>query len=528
MALKKPSEFFNKEDEIVSVGESIDELVATGEINTFDEAFSAFKNNLSKIEVLSDFSDTFDNYKINIERINYISHQVNSIQEEIENLLRKEDLDRAMMAQILVVETTIKELQNKIKGINEDSLSSIREEVFSLENIVNEFVEVEVPKYKKALIDSEIRVDSRISTLEKNVTSSVDTIENFVITKYEDLTENITDRVTGIENTSKILNENIKSEISKIKNIEEKISEELSQSENYKEQVNDKINDLHIEIIRNETHIKVQNKNLQSIQEEVRDTLRKINLEEIQQHHHKLGEKVKYLEEIFEKFNEREILTENILTEPPSTDNKDPLTPLDQKFVTLDQLQDHYRLFINRVQQQLATLGGGGETRLEFLDDVDRNSAKQDGYVLQYSSAAGKFIGTSYVPGGGGSGNVAIAITNTAPTGDNLTEIIWYDNDIGRSFIYYTDDDGSQWVDMSPAGTSVSIPNYWISINSGIHTTSNVGIGTTSPTTILDVQGGDIKVGVNTSNGVILTSPNGTKYRLIVSDAGALSTVLVP
>jgi hypothetical protein len=289
--------------------------------------------------------------------------------------------------------------------------------------------------------------------------------------------------------------------------------------------LSDKVTNLHLEIVRNETHIKVQNKTLKAIQEEVKDTLSKIDLQEFEEKNHKLTEKIKYLEEVFEKFSEKEILTENIIVEPPSTDNQDPLTPLDKNFVTLEQLQEHYRLFINRIQQQLATIGGGGETRLEFLDDVDRNTAKQDGYVLQYSSAVGKFIGTSYVPGGGG--NVAIAITNVAPSNPDPGNL-WYDYDIGRTFLYYTDQDGSQWVDANPAGTSVSIPNYWISTNAGIHTTSNVGIGTTNPTSALDVRGGDIRVGVNTSEGVILTSQNGTKYRLIVSDAGVLSTVLAP
>lgn len=84
-------------------------------------------------------------------------------------------------------------------------------------------------------------------------------------------------------------------------------------------------------------------------------------------------------------------------------ESKDPLVPLDQKFATLDDLQEHYRLFINRVQQQLTSLGGGGETRLEFLDDVDRSSAKTDGYVLSYQASTGKFIGT-VMSGGGGSG----------------------------------------------------------------------------------------------------------------------------
>lgn len=63
-----------------------------------------------------------------------------------------------------------------------------------------------------------------------------------------------------------------------------------------------------------------------------------------------------------------------------------------------------------------------------------------------------------------------------------------------------------------------------------ITTTSGglVGIGTTNPTDKLTVRGGDISVGINTSQGVILTSPNGTKYRLFVENAGTLKTVVVP
>lgn len=66
----------------------------------------------------------------------------------------------------------------------------------------------------------------------------------------------------------------------------------------------------------------------------------------------------------------RKQLNEGLLNEPPNVKNSDPLTPLDQNFVTLAQLNDHYQLFINRIQQQMATIGGGGETQFKFLDDI--------------------------------------------------------------------------------------------------------------------------------------------------------------
>jgi hypothetical protein len=75
--------------------------------------------------------------------------------------------------------------------------------------------------------------------------------------------------------------------------------------------------------------------------------------------------------------------------------------------------------------------------------------------------------------------------------------------------------------------TSTGTSNQLIQINSGAYISGSVGIGTTNPTSKLTVSGGDISVGVSTSHGVILTSPNGTQYRLIVNDSGNLSTVTV-
>ena len=110
-------------------------------------------------------------------------------------------------------------------------------------------------------------------------------------------------------------------------------------------------------------------------------------------------------------------LQEGLLNIPPNVKNSDPLTPLDQNFATLDDLANHYKLFINRIQQQLSTIGGGGETRLEFLDDVDRTSAKVDGKFLKYDASVGKWVGATASGGGSQTLNDTLGLGNTSSLG---------------------------------------------------------------------------------------------------------------
>jgi hypothetical protein len=96
--------------------------------------------------------------------------------------------------------------------------------------------------------------------------------------------------------------------------------------------------------------------------------------------------------------------------------------------------------------------------------------------------------------------------------------------------LYY---DNSKKFETTGAGVTVTGTTFTNQLNvSGDSTflgTSNftelVGIGTTNPTDRLSVRGGDISVGISTAHGLILTSPNGTRYRLIVNNAGTLSTI---
>ena len=172
---------------------------------------------------------------------------------------------------------------------------------------------------------------------------------------------------------------------------------------------------------------------------------------------YKLVEDIKETNKILQE--EQKLLSETNVPlgeDPPDTKNSDPLTPLNQNFVTLDQLQKHYKTFVERVQYQLASIGGGGETRLQYLDDIvgiATNLNAYDGMVLQ------------------------VDVNGPA----------------GKKFKF---------------GGSVGAGGTWSSDTIGVSTTKNVGIATTARTDFALYVGGDQYVDGNVTIGGTLRTEN--------------------
>jgi hypothetical protein len=108
-----------------------------------------------------------------------------------------------------------------------------------------------------------------------------------------------------------------------------------------------------------------------------------------------------------------------LLAEPSQTKNSDPLTPLDQNFTSFEDLQKHYKLFLNRVQQQLSTLGGGGETNLTYMD-VPITSVTTSSYTIK---AQDYYIGVNY----------AGAVTITLPRADREGKVFVVKDELGEA-----------------------------------------------------------------------------------------------
>jgi hypothetical protein len=148
-------------------------------------------------------------------------------------------------------------------------------------------------------------------------------------------------------------------------------------------------------IIKVENYISDNNKQLIEIRDQIFEEIGEstlLNLPEIKS-------KISRVLEIYDE------IKEGLLNEPPDVKNQDPLTPLNQNFVTVDELNKHYSLFINRIQEQIATIGGGGETKLKYLDDIvgiATNPSAYNNKFLKYDHSIGKFV---FATAGGGAGS---------------------------------------------------------------------------------------------------------------------------
>ena len=108
----------------------------------------------------------------------------------------------------------------------------------------------------------------------------------------------------------------------------------------------------------------------------------------------------------------------------------------------------------------------------------------------------------------------------------NMAEFVYG----GQVDLYFA---GSKKFQTSSSGVTVTgttqTDNLSVGTGGTVITTTaagRVGINSVTPAYTLDVSG-NARVGINTSQGVILTSPDGTKYRLFVENGGTLKTVAV-
>ena len=122
---------------------------------------------------------------------------------------------------------------------------------------------------------------------------------------------------------------------------------------------------------------------------------------------------------------------ENVQTEPEikKEDTVDHALKILGQIKTKEEIQENVKdPEIAKIRRELEYLknlinaqGGGGEVRLEFLDDIDRSTAKTNDFYLKYDSSLDKWVGAAVTSGGGGGGtqtlNQTLIYGNTSNLG---------------------------------------------------------------------------------------------------------------
>ena len=363
----------------------------------------------------------------------YYDDQVSSIEDRISNL--HEDLINL---------PEVKYYDKEIEAICEQ-IDQVRSEIPKFPKWVNEVNEVPdfswIGKTFSVIDDDFVKVDDKVQMIRDRIDREVQDITENIETKDFNNRVEIKELSDNLQKTKEKIFKEIKETVMRVwdhhhqfKNDDRLLKKQiLSQFNALKQKVDEEVKEFNIK----NTEVKDLSKGyFDDLAEEISNlpipkyydddisSLEK-DVKKLNNHHDYNTTNITELYKIVEELKEKqEILKEEVNTRPiqpdPSEDNIDPLTPTNQNFATHEDLAEHYKLFINRIQQQLYTIGGGGAGFIKDLDDVSFTSTNNE--LLIYNAEDSKWVGIAStalvenISAVAGDFNVAGNITGTAAT----------------------------------------------------------------------------------------------------------------
>ena len=413
-----------------------------------------------------------------VPEVKYYDEEVEEINNKIENV--KHNI--ANLPEVKYYDEQLQELEGKLVSLKEslpevkyydndivsldEKIEQVRDSIPQFPKWVNEVNEVPdfswIGKTFSVIDDDFVKVGDNIKGIRDRINQEVSEIaENFDLkdfenkvefekaqnnlkeTKdkiYEELKETaikIWDIHHGYKDDDRKLKKNILSQYNKLnQNIQKQITETQDKNyeankvfENYlgglKEEIENlpkvKYYDDHIHELRRD-----MKKDVSELQKDTSASIAEL---------YKIVEEIKGKQQILKE--DMEIVNDRpIMPDPEEKQGDDPLTPTGQKFATLKDLAANYRLFVNRVEQQLYSIGGGGAGKIYDLDDVVVGSATTNGTMLIYEASTKKWVGIASTAIGGAADELAAGCTGVDLTlsGDlNVSGDIVYDEATARN-----------------------------------------------------------------------------------------------
>ena len=326
MSLKNPSDFFESENNTLdNVEEDVNDSAENNK-SSLKKPSDFFGDNsilLDDVEenIEEDLRDEIPEYEqLNPEQLDYFVAKIDFLSEQLSKKVDKTDLENSMVSQLETLEENIAKLKSSYEGIGKIKNDLLREEFSNKLSSISESIDTNIELLNKKFEKSSLQLKRDIATY------------NSITKIVENKVEKLNDAETSVDNKIEEITTSVNNFIS---DLERQVDNKLKGAiKSYVTELKNKIDDVRYDI----------------------DNLQEFSF---RSDISRLEEKIDYIRETYEKIDPestaKQVIEQALLDK---TINSDPLSKDD--FVTLPQLQEHYRLFLNRIQQQLSTFGGGG------------------------------------------------------------------------------------------------------------------------------------------------------------------------
>ena len=474
-----------------------------------------------EVEVICEQIDFVKQHIADLPEVKYYDEQISDLEDRIDIL--KENIpevpeprlyDSEIAAICEQIDKVKAEIPNLPEWVNEESLPDLSwvGRTFSI-------LDEDVVKVNDALHTVRDRLKCEVEQL----TETISTKEFETGVEIKSVKENIKETEEGIKEDIKKLGDNIFEELKEaalqinshhreFKDDDNKLKKYiLGKYEVLKQNVNEQINEF------NDKNVESQNVITGSLKEYF-DTLKKEiaelpdatyyveSIDDLKKDLIKLNKSysdnsinITELYRIVEDLQEQqtEIINDRpINPDPKLKQGKDPLTPTNQEFATLKDLASNYRLFVNRVEQQLYTIGGGGAGFIKDLADVNIDGLANNDTLVWNATTSEWDVGS--VGAGGTWSSNAVGIHTTKSVGIGTTTA-------NANYALYVDGDGFFTGSVTGLGT--------------IHFNDVTHVDSTGISTFQD--------GINITSGGLGIGTTNRRHPLVIGNPGAAGTSML-
>ena len=370
------------DEELEKLCEIVDEVRSEiPEVKYYDAEVEAI---CEQIDLVRNSISELPEVKYYDEQIDSIENRINVIKEDIINLPEPKYYDNDLQSireDIEIVKKNFPWIEANFKGVEEsfenvnDSIGTVEEKISLELDSILETIDVKV--FENKVLINEVK-DNFAEDKQQ------------ILADIKESSQKIFDLHDEFKDDDRKLKKQIQGEYNKLKqSVQEQLEKYNQESVKTDELLLKYFTDLKEEISKT-PEVKYYDDDIDILQESVTKSNKRFL---------PIESDIKSLYKIVEDIKKTQVkLNEQLLDEPPNVSQdvgggKDPLTPTDQKFATLDDLSKHYRLFVNRIQKQLSTVGGGGAGFIKDLDDVTFDAGIGTNKLLIYDGA--KWVGVA-------------------------------------------------------------------------------------------------------------------------------------